>query len=142
RAQCFLVVPVLRAKVDHGAYAMRRCQVGCILAGKRAADREPLGQPVEVRLAPRRYIFLHFFIIFFFSYSHEAPGGYDYCCFDGGYCCFHGQWREQQSFTTVPRPYVLSLQARTDPRMKIVEPRLRADRFGLAMKEHTGAEQL
>src|SRR5881275_781905 len=33
---------------------------------------------------------------------------------------------EQQSFTTVPRPYVLSLQARTDPPMKVVEPRLRA----------------
>src|SRR5881275_2142375 len=33
---------------------------------------------------------------------------------------------EQQSFTTVPRPYALSLQVRTDPEMKLVERRLRA----------------
>ncbi len=33
---------------------------------------------------------------------------------------------EQQSFTTVPRPYDLSLQHRTDPLMKVVEARLRA----------------
>jgi len=35
---------------------------------------------------------------------------------------------EQQSFTTVPRPYGLSFQRRTDPQMNVVEPRLRAVR--------------
>jgi hypothetical protein len=73
-AQYLVVVPVLGAKVDDGAYPMRRCQVRGILARKRTADGEPLRQPVKVRPAPRRHIFLHFFMVFFFSYNHEAPG--------------------------------------------------------------------
>ena len=102
-AERFLIVAILGAKVDHRAESVLPSEVGGLVRREGSADREALGEPMEVRLAHQLLIFLpRFIIIFFISDSQWPSRGHNYCCFDSVLLLFQQSMMEQQSFTTVP----------------------------------------
>ena len=124
-AQRKLVVAFLGAEIDDGAYAVGLRQDGGTLRRKAAAERQTIGQPVEIMGRTEHHRSIFFFnihCIFFFDIRSQL-------IFTVVSCRLLQSLQsrmEQQSFTTVPNNRDDSFQCRTDPRMNVIEPRLRA----------------
>jgi tRNA (mo5U34)-methyltransferase len=119
------IVAIFLPQINDCLDAVPLTKLTSALDRKAAADRQALGDPMKIRTpfaAQGSIFFFNLCMIFFFIDEQRGR----YCCFSLQLLLFQQSITEQQSFTTVPRPYEHSLPSRTDPPMSIAESRLRA----------------
>ena len=88
-AQSLWIVAIFLTKIDDGTDAVLLRKPQRMLDRKATADRDMIGQPVEIRhplgcaTSHRRFFIIFLHRIFFFIFRQAC-----YCCWYSEYCCF------------------------------------------------------